>query len=325
MGISPFYAEAIIREHLHKPFTGTVVAIGRQTMLFAPSEALQLFKNAGMKIDVDPATLETDSETSLGGKGYISDRAFFGLFGVKQLRSLDHDAYEGADIIHDLNQQLPSNLEQIADVIIDGSTIDNVFKPAEALCSLSKMLRPGGRIISINVGSNHYNPYMIPTPGWFFDFFVVNGYADCRVYVCIYADDGAITVLALDPSLIAEDISTIKTVQSDKIIGLFVIAEKSEKTERNATPIQLHYQTKQQRADYMRKLASLRPRPDMLFSNRPFQTQVPEGYRAIFHGHAPKAMSLKLVPRVRHFMIRFYRRLRGFIRWNARAPLARQR
>jgi len=280
MGISPFYAEAIVREHLHKPFGGMVVTIGRQTMLFTPQEAVGVFANAGSSLTCDPAILETDSETSLGGKGYISDRAFFHLLGVTHLRSLDHDAYEGADIIHDLNTPLPQHLEQVADVIIDGSTIDNVFRPAQALENLSSMLKPGGRIISINIGSNHYTPYMIPTPGWFFDFFVVNGYADCRVYVCVYSEDGGVTVLTLDPKLIKPDASTINTVQSDKTIGLFIIAEKSAESEPRANPIQLHYQTKEQRASYMQRIAIMAHesrRPDMLLSKRPFQTQVPEG------------------------------------------------
>jgi hypothetical protein len=294
MGISPFYAEAIIRECSHKPFSGTVITMGRQTMLFTPQETLQLFRNAGVTLDIDPASLETDSETSLAGNGYISDRAFFGLLGVDKLRSLDHDAYEGADIIHDLNETLPSHLEQIADVIIDGSTIDNVFNPAQALINLSRMLKPGGRLISINVGSNHYTPYMIPTPGWFFDFFVVNGYADCRVYVCIFAEDGAVTVLALDSGLIAANISTIHTVQSEKPLGLFIIAEKSTKPDPQQVPIQLHYQTKEQRSRYMERMAAMvGRRPDMLFSKRPFQTQVPDGYRAIFSDASiPQKMSM---------------------------------
>jgi hypothetical protein len=215
MGLAPIFAEGIVREHLYRPLTGDVIAIGRQTMFFSPHKALQLVRAAGAPVpDVDPTSLATDTETSLADKGFISDHAFFSLLGVNKLRSLDHNAYEGADLIHDLDEPLPAHLENVADVIIDGSTIDNVFDPAQALMNLSRMLRPGGRLIAINIGSNHYTPYMVPTPGWFFDFFVVNGYADCRVYACVVEDqsnnnpilggDGAMTVLAIDPEKVTK-------------------------------------------------------------------------------------------------------------------------
>lgn len=280
MGISPFYAEAIIREHLYRPLTGTVIAIGRQTMLFTPKEAVGLFQKVGASVEAD--SLEVDTETSLAGRGYIQDRAFFRPLGVDNLRSLDHDAYEGADIIHDLNNPLPEHLVGIADVIIDGSTIDNVFNPAQALLNLSRMLKPGGRLISINVGSNHATPYTIPTPAWFFDFFVVNGYADCKVYACIYRRRG-ITVLALDPKKISADTGAVRNIRSgNNMVGLFVIAEKGDKDSSEA-PIQTHYRGEQQRAAYMDSLSRIiaSPRPDMLISVNPSFTDTKEAYRVI--------------------------------------------
>jgi 2-polyprenyl-3-methyl-5-hydroxy-6-metoxy-1,4-benzoquinol methylase len=66
------------------------------------------------------------------------------------VKAVDVSPYEGAEVIHDLNQPLPDRLRGTADFIVDGSVLDNVFDPATGLRNLTEMLRPGGRLLMSN-------------------------------------------------------------------------------------------------------------------------------------------------------------------------------
>jgi hypothetical protein len=90
---------------------------------------------------------------------------------------------KGARIVWDLCKPIPDHMEGVAEFIVGGSTtLDNVFDPAQYLRNVARMLAPGGRVFEINHSNNHSRPYvMLPGP-WFFDFFVVNRFTDCRVY-----------------------------------------------------------------------------------------------------------------------------------------------
>jgi hypothetical protein len=86
--------------------------------------------------------------------------------------------------VHDLNRPLPDHLSAIADFIVDGSTLDNVFDPAMTLRNYAQLLRPGGRLIAINAFSTREGAFTLCSPDWFLDYFVENGFSDCKVYVC---------------------------------------------------------------------------------------------------------------------------------------------
>ena len=119
------------------------------------------------------------------GRDIISDAALFNLFGVDRIKALDRSDYEGAEIIDDLGTPVPDELKCCADFIVDGSTLDNTFNPALTLKNYCELLRPGGRLCLINTLSNHFDPYTIATPSWFFDYFVMNKFDDCRVYIIV--------------------------------------------------------------------------------------------------------------------------------------------
>jgi hypothetical protein len=67
---------------------------------------------------------------------------------VENIQALDRSDYEGANVIHDLNLPVTDRLKGIADLIVDGSTLDNTFNPALTLKNYCDMLRPGGRLLT---------------------------------------------------------------------------------------------------------------------------------------------------------------------------------
>jgi hypothetical protein len=245
MGIAPYVAEAIIREHKFKPILGEALLLGRQTMLFSPEDALGLIRGHGLQERVSLDQLPIDRQTRASeGHSFIRDDAFFRLLGVEHMMALDHTAYEGAGIIHNLNLAIPENLDSIADFILDGSTLDNLFNPAMGLMNIARMLKPGGRLISVNMGSAHRGPYTIPTPFWFLDYFAVNAFTDCRAYLTLHGDHSQ-SVLIADPA------ATVgQTLPSGLEAGIFIFAEKGQHSTWDRMPDQRQYAGDAMRASY---------------------------------------------------------------------------
>lgn len=104
--------------------------------------------------------------------------------GFGKIETLDFSDYEGASIIQDLNAPIPDDLDQQFDFIFDGGTIEHVFNVPQALESVFRMLKPGGRFISANgmngwVGHGIYqfNPELV----WSF----WGRTAGCKVHECL--------------------------------------------------------------------------------------------------------------------------------------------
>ena len=238
MGIATYVAEAIIREHKYRPIRGDVLLLGRQTMQFSPEYAADMIRAHGLV----PAALPDgdwviDRSTLRAlGQTFVRDDAFFRLLGVPAIRALDHSDYEGAEIIHDLNKPIPCHLERSADFILDGSTLDNLFSPSTAIQSVARMLRPGGRFLSVSTVSFHGDEYTVVNPYWFVDFFAVNRFLDCRVYVTTHGDRGEFNVFAVDPA--ARYDRAFRPVDPT---GLLVFAEKGQHSSWDAVPSQRHY------------------------------------------------------------------------------------
>src|SRR5690606_6136172 len=121
---------------------------------------------------------------------YIRDDEFFQLLGLPKIKALDVSDYEGADIVHDLTIPIPKQLESSADFILGGSTLDNVFDPAAVLRNIARLLKPGGRLVSVNVASNHYEQYTIITLLWLQDYLVVNEVSDFKIYILAHGPKG---------------------------------------------------------------------------------------------------------------------------------------
>lgn len=73
----------------------------------------------------------------------------FSRLGFPGLQALDISDFEGADHIFDLNQdELPEHLTSRFDAVFNGGTLEHVFHVPNALTSITRMLRPGGVVVS---------------------------------------------------------------------------------------------------------------------------------------------------------------------------------
>ena len=190
MGIGVQTATMIIRAHCNEPIDGRVLVCGRQSVTLTPLETAELIAAHGLKPRIAPEACELDRETRIGGEGqpqrmgdFISDRSFFQMLGATAVEFADHSSYEGADIIVDLNQPVPDGLEGRYDFIVDGGTLDNIFNPAQGLINLSRMLRPGGRLLTYNFYANFAATYVNLPHQWYLDYFALNRFAFAQTYI----------------------------------------------------------------------------------------------------------------------------------------------
>jgi SAM-dependent methyltransferase len=191
VGLPSQLAVLLLREHRHRPIQGTLLSIGRQTAYFTPAEAAALVKcELGLTPLAQERALEIDGKTrGSAGQAFITDRAFYSLFSGAAYRCLDISSYEGADIVADLCAPIDPDLEGRFDFIVDGSCLDNMFDPAAAIRNLARLLKPGGRIVHVNRASRRHNVYVAFALSWFHDFYAVNEFADCQVYLAQWDGD----------------------------------------------------------------------------------------------------------------------------------------
>jgi SAM-dependent methyltransferase len=252
MGVHWSMIRYIIDECKYMPIRGSVLLIGRQTVHITPAKFYKLLYQEGMQVNTG-APITLDTYTRAGAKrGLISDYSFFKILGADHVSAMDVSDYEGADIIHNLDTPIPTNLEGKFDFIFNGSVLDNVFDPVMALKNISRMLAPNGRVIHFEHASNCVNnAYLQFSPNWFFDYYVINGYSDCKTYLAIFDDlDEPWSFYAC----IHANESEPSQFASPHFAMTAVTAEKCHSSSWNRNPIQGQYRSRKEWDEYMNHL-----------------------------------------------------------------------
>jgi hypothetical protein len=259
MGISPLHAGLILMEHKRRRLPQTVHLLGRQTVILSFERACAMIRQHG----IEPATVDTEIDRQTVGalasqQPYITDKTFFGLLGVRNVVAIDHSAYEGANLIIDLNRPLPRQHEASVDFLYGGSVVDNIFNPAAYLQNVARLLKPGGRLFEQTQLSQHHHPYALLTPAWFQDFFTVNRFRSCMMYVGEYAVPGFAHMYGVVPR--PDDFLSDFGPPRDQIaIGLTIFAEKGDSSTWDELPSQDQYRNLKEADAYKSALAQMQP------------------------------------------------------------------
>ena len=88
-----------------------------------------------------------------GATGFCEE--LFGYLGSKSVKSLDYSNFEGAEIIHDLNEPISRQLVDRYDCIFDGGTLEHVFNFPMAILNVKRMLKVGGLCLMVD-GANNF-------------------------------------------------------------------------------------------------------------------------------------------------------------------------
>lgn len=186
--IVPTLARMIVREHLYKPIKGKILTLGRQNIGMTYEQCIELLKQENYPLSenrLNEIANKFDTKTRFRKEtNFISDDFFFGLLGINEVHAMDVSHYEGADIIHDLNIPVPDSLKDQFDFIIDGGTFDHLVDILTAFKNVVQMLKSDGRVFQWNAASNFTGAaYISFGPDLFYDYYVLNQFADCKVYV----------------------------------------------------------------------------------------------------------------------------------------------
>lgn len=174
----------LLAEHKARPLVGPVLSLGRQGIGGSYDDVMRSFLDVG--IAPAPLVAGPRQAAKLAKGGLPIDEAFFGHLGLES-HVLDVSPYEDADIIHDLNQPIPTELKGQFGTVIDGGTIEHVFDICTAFKNIAELVRPGGRIIHLSPCNNYVNHgFWQLSPTAFFDFYEVNGFVDLHAQLIVH-------------------------------------------------------------------------------------------------------------------------------------------
>lgn len=264
----------MLAEHLYRPIHGRFLSIGKQTVSVSPTEIRDLFNQFGIstrRLDdtIAEGSARTD-RTTRKTRQSIFDHDLIAAFSDATYDCLDRSEYEGANVIHDLTKPIPPELAGQFDFVYDGGCLDNIFDPTTALRNMAALVRPGGRLLHFNVGTAYAGAYLSFSPEWFFSYYAVNGFTDCKTY-CAIAREPEGDRYIFDTDLYfwqpfftrQENYDYVRACQSvDGAVFVICIAEKDEASTVERTPTQMQYldeQVMDWRREYQRFAASPRP------------------------------------------------------------------
>jgi SAM-dependent methyltransferase len=178
-------AHLLMEEHRRRPFSGSVLELGRALVFLTETEARDIFRRHDVE-PVSPAETLPSHDPRLAELECIDDHTFFRMLGFSDVASVDISDYEGSEYIADLDQPFPSELHNRFDVVFDAGTLQHVFDIPEAMANMHRAVRVGGRvIIGMAASHNHVDHgfYMF-SPTMFYDYFAANNYEIEAARVC---------------------------------------------------------------------------------------------------------------------------------------------
>jgi len=164
----------MLKEHGRRAFSGSLLTLGMPDVYFTHEQLKGMAQTANVKLT--PADVTLSHNTAFSSRGYISGDTLFKSMGFERLSVLDYSAFEGASLEYDLNRaDLPQNLRERFDVVVDHGTMEHVFHIPNVFQNLFGMLRVGGRMIHSAPSSNcvDHGFYMF-SPTLFYDFYTAN-------------------------------------------------------------------------------------------------------------------------------------------------------
>lgn len=169
--------------------------------------------------------------------------------GFSGIETMDLSDYEGATVLHDLNHPLPKELEGQFDFIFDGGTIEHVFNVPMALTNVFRMLRPGGRFVSVNGmhGWTGHGLYQFgPELAWTF----WRRACGCTVHRCIgLARDEDVPDLNLPDAAETGVRLKLRGKLPNSRVYLYYEVEKTPDSQYDGIVLQSDYQTRWSRSD----------------------------------------------------------------------------
>jgi hypothetical protein len=124
----------------------TTLTLGRMSSFLAPRDLQRL---ASALAEIDPLAKPAVS-TAIP----IDMDQFFVSLGAKRLDALDASNFEGAQLLHDLNEPLPESLRGGYDAVVDAGTLEHVFNVPTAFRNAMDAVKVGGHFFAALPANN---------------------------------------------------------------------------------------------------------------------------------------------------------------------------
>lgn len=126
------------------------LTLGRQHMAVSPEKARSILQRYGAW----PPPEGPEQFMKAMAETLWRFEVFAHALGAKQVTACDISDYEGATLLHDLNQPIPSKYEEQYDAVIDNGTLEHIFNFPVAIANCMKMVKLNGHFILITVANN---------------------------------------------------------------------------------------------------------------------------------------------------------------------------
>jgi hypothetical protein len=123
------------------------ITLGRQTLFMEPDALTALGTGLGRRLTA------ADSMALVAEEDRFCEPVLR-LLGAAEIRALDVSAYQGATLIHDLNEPIPAPLHQSCSALVDSGTLEHVFNFPQAVKNCMEMVQVGGHFIAMSPANN---------------------------------------------------------------------------------------------------------------------------------------------------------------------------
>lgn len=170
MGIERNAAALLLKMRSGGVKFGRVLTLGRQNIHLELDEYQRALRQLGR---APAAALPTYADELLLAMGADS------------VDSMDASGYEEATLTHDLNRATPADWNERFDLVFDGGTLEHVFDFPTAIKNCMRMVRPGGRFVSVTIPNNWcgHGFYQFSPELFFRVFSADNGFSIQEMYV----------------------------------------------------------------------------------------------------------------------------------------------
>jgi len=176
MGIAPAMVKLLMREGNREAYSGDALTIGRQGIHLKTTQDLQKLAEQ-MKFQLKSNIILSIPNGIIKNSNYIADTILFLSLGFDSIDSLDISDYEQCTVMQDLNIDVPAELYNKYDLIVDGGSSEHIFNLPKVLENYNRMLKVGGRLIHALPSSNHVDHgfYMF-SPNLFWEYYSANNW-----------------------------------------------------------------------------------------------------------------------------------------------------
>jgi hypothetical protein len=148
VGLNYNKVRAILRSKVYDGIElGEVVTIGRQGMHITPEKLHKSLAEFGYG--------DTETGQMLNGDQKYCE-SFLKFLGARKIDSIDNSDYENASIIHNMNLEIPEQLYDRYDTVMDSGTLEHVFNYPVAIKNCMQLLKKNGHFIGITPCNNFF-------------------------------------------------------------------------------------------------------------------------------------------------------------------------